>query len=133
MDPVFWWLAGKILFYVVMAGVAIPLLRLAVPDSARFVIAYGALRVVVGLLSAVVILLVYQMVSTGSHAAMAYILSFGVIRYFEWLLVLWVISFRHHNSLWTFGWRGQLWVLVGVAGNIVFDRIAVLAKFTDLK
>jgi hypothetical protein len=132
MEPV-WWLAGKVAFYCAMAGIAVPWLRLKVASVPGFTLAYGAFRLAVGLLSGLVILLLYGAISQAGHKDAGYFLSFGLIRYFEWLLVLWIIADRTRTRLWTMGWRGQAWILVGVAGNVAFDRIAVIAGFTDFK
>ena len=127
------WLAGKITFYGAMAALAISMLRLWVASPVRFIAAYTTLRFVLGLAMGLVIMTAYAGVSKGTGEVMSYLLSFGVIRYVEWLAVLFVISLRQRTSILQLGWRGQLWILIGIAGNILLDWIAVRAVLPGIK
>src|SRR5690348_8242452 len=133
MGVILVWLAAKIFFYGVMAAWAMWQFRLWVSHPPGFIGAYTALRVCIGLLSSLIILYAWEKLSPGIGPAMRYSLSFGIVRYFEWLALLGVICARQRTGGWIFGLRGQAWILVGVAGNVGLDRIAVLSGFTDFK
>jgi hypothetical protein len=130
--PLFW-LAGKFVFYALMAAWAIAQFRLRVARPARFVVAYTFLRVCIGLLSSLIILYAWDRLSPGIGATLRYSLSFGIVRYFEWLAVLGLICAWQRTGGWVFGLRGQVWILAGVAGNVLLDRIAVWSGMTDFK
>lgn len=134
MDSLFLvWLAAKIFLYGVMAAWAMSQFRLLVARPGRFVAAWTAFRVCIGLLSSLIIVSAWEKLSPAIGPAIRYSLSFGVVRYFEWLATLALICLRHRPGAWAFGLRGHVWIFVGVAVNVLLDRVAVLLGFTDFR
>lgn len=128
-----WWIAIKVVFYLAMAVLAIRMLRLTLADPLGFVVKCAVFRLVLGLLMGLLIAQSYAALSKGAGEMLGYLLTFGVFRYFEWLGVLFVIVRRQPSSAASVVWRGQAWILVGVAGNIVLDLIAMYLVLPTLK
>ena len=126
------WLLGKLFFYGAMATLAIAMLRLYLKNPFGFVLLYTFVRFLLGVFAGLLIWYVWEKLH-GIGEVERYALSFGALRYVEWLAVLALIALHQRTSIWEMGWRGQCWVVIGVAGNILLDRIAIWTGLTNVR
>lgn len=126
------WLLGKLAFYFAMAAFAIAWCRFYVRSPAKFIAMYGLIRFAMGFLAAFLIgFLVLVVVPPTSAGWLSYPVSFGGVRYIEWTLVLAMMAWTQDTSFFELRWRGQVWILIGVLGNLGFDALAAVMKLTD--
>ncbi|HTU68322.1 MAG TPA: hypothetical protein VMF52_20435 [Steroidobacteraceae bacterium] len=126
------WLFGKFAFYCSMSWFALALFGFYVANKTGFVVRYAFYRLAVGIFGAICIMALWTSVMPAGEW-LHYFMSFGVVRYAEWTIVLSIMAANQYTNLFRLGWRGQLWIWVGVAGNVGFDRLAVALGFTDIK
>ena len=123
---------AKFFAYVGVCLLARRIFSLRVANELSFSLSWAFVRFGIGVISGVVILIAYNLVSEklGAPDWLSYILSFGIIRYFEWLSVFALIKLRHSvpNS-----WKVHQWVLVGVAVSLLSDWVAVLTHVDQTK
>jgi hypothetical protein len=121
---IIYFLIAKFLAYV---GVCFFVHRFFLIDTSkplRFSLSWAAARFCIGLMAALFLYLAFdQLHKLGLPDAVSYILSFGIIRYFEWLLLFGLIKFIHDIP---FGRKAQLFVFTGTAVSLLFDWVAVL-------
>lgn len=122
-------LVGLVLLkYLVYFGVclaALPMLHLAVADRTSFALKWAGARLLLGLALGLPIAWLFASATDAKVPdTLAYLLSFVLIRYIAWLLVLGLIAKTYRVSDWT---RGQLWVVLGVIASVTLDGLAVAA------
>ena len=127
------WYLGKLVFYAVMAGLAIAILRLYVRNAVGFLLGYALLRVLIGIVAGFVIYFVGAELGGRAGVVGTYLLTFGAVRYLEWLLMLWLICKNQDVDFARNRWRGQIWILIGVGGNILLDMMAVWFVMPTIK
>lgn len=119
------WIIGKFALYCAMAALALRMFRFGREDRFGFIGKYGMLRLVIGIAAGFFIIFAYTQLPDDWNEVTQYVLTFGVFRYFEWLLVLYVMTRMERTSVGKLGWRGQAWLLLGTAMNIALDQAAL--------
>ena len=132
MELVFWIIA-KVFAYCAMTMFAARLLDYGWEDRFGFMFRYALFRLLVGVVAGFFIVYVWSELPDDWSEVTNYILTFGVFRYFEWLLVLFVMARYASTSVLRLGWKGQTWLLMGVALNIALDQIALHTVIANMK
>jgi hypothetical protein len=121
--------AVKFAFYCAICSVFWRICHVDGGKDVSFALKFGAIRLAVGFASGFFIFYWWMMLQGGSlkdQDAVVYVLSFGIARYFEWLLVLHLMERRFKPVSALFGKRGQVWVAIGTLFNLVADQIALV-------
>lgn len=128
--PIALWIASKFLVYCAMALLATRLFSFGGSDRYGFMFRYAALRLAVGFAAGLFIVHVWTELPTSWGVVPNYILSFGVFRYLEWLVVLLVMTRKAGTTVLELRWKGQAWLLLGVALNVGIDLAAAAYAFS---
>jgi hypothetical protein len=131
--PLAIWILGKFFAYCAMALLATRMFGFGRDDRFGFTGRYAGLRLVIGIIAGFFIVYVWTQLPDAWSEVTNYILTFGVFRYFEWLLVLFVMTRYARTSVLRLGWKGQAWLLLGVAVNIALDQVAVHSAFANTR
>lgn len=124
----------KFAMYCAICRAAPRALGVKVENPKLFVFAWALTRLAIGLVSGVVIFFAFAgLQASGMTDWLAYLLTFGVARYFEWSLVLLLITRQLKTVEHPPGNRRQLWVLSGTAANIGIDLLAIAGGFGSLR
>ena len=107
----------KISLYIAVCTAGVSMMNLSVKDKVLFGMKWGFIRLALGLVAGIIILMMYSFVaSIVKNDAIAYIFSFGLIRYLEWFLLAILISNKYGMN---FGKRTQYWILLGMFTSLI--------------
>ena len=102
---------------------AVPMLGLSVADRTSFALKWSSFRLLLGFLLGLLIAWLFGVATDAKVPSfLAYSLSFILVRYAAWLLVLVLVAKMHGLSITA---KSHRWVLLGVAANVVIDGLAL--------
>jgi len=111
----------KLVLYILVCSAAVPMLNLKVDDRSSFAIKWGVIRFFIGLLAGFLIVLILAILTKAiANGIIVYVLSFGLVRYLEWLLLVYFISKKQEV---TYGSKTQRFIIFGVLVSTLIDGI----------
>ncbi|WP_018692613.1 hypothetical protein [Algicola sagamiensis] len=115
----------KYCLYTVVCTTAPHFLKIKVDSIYRFAAIWGAIRLSLELVAGFFMLNFYALFeSMIGSSIFAFILTFGLLRYLEWLLIVVIISQKYKRTC--YGRGTQLWIALGVLSSLLIDTITLI-------
>jgi len=117
------------LLYIAICILGVSMMSLPVKDKMLFGLKWGIIRLGIGLVAGAIILMIHSFVlSIVDNQTLAYVFSFGLVRYLEWFLLALVISNKYNVN---FNEKTHYWILLGAFASVAIDGIVQYFDLID--